>query len=353
MTGVRIRIHGFWGTFSRGSDLGPTIRFVTVEITSSGLYLPEADVWLDPPTKQAFAFISHAHSDHARACHGHVLCTPPTAQACQRRLGVFETTELAYGESTERNGCRLTLYPAGHVLGSAQLLVERDGRRLVYTGDFKLGQSLTCRRATVVPTDTLILESTFALPIFRFPSVEKSRREIVRFARSSLSQGCTPVLLGYSFGKGPEIVKILDEAGIPTMLHESIYEMLEVYVAAGVTFAGSVPFDPTLHATHAVVIPPTAKRDRLLQNIPNPRVACVSGFAALDRTYDRTNVDACICLSDHADWYGLLRYVETVLPAKVYVTHGHCDALAGELRRRGFDAQAVHIPNRDGANGAC
>jgi len=321
---------------------------VNVEITSTGLHLPEVDLWLDPHTKKATAFVSHGHSDHARARHERVLCTGPTALAARIRLGEMNVTELEYEKPLEWNGCRLTAYPAGHVLGSAQLLVERDGHRLVYTGDCKLAESLTCRAATILQADTLIIEATFGLPIFRFPPAEQSRRDIVRFARSAQAEGKTPVFLGYSLGKGPEIAKVLDGVGIPTMLHESIYEMLDVYMSAGVAFTHPVPFDPTKYATHAAIIPPTAKRQRWLQNIPCPTVAYVSGFAALDKTFDRMKVDACICLSDHADWYDLLRYVETSRPRRLYVTHGHCDALAEALRQKGYDARAVRFPNRTG-----
>jgi DNA ligase-associated putative exonuclease len=317
---------------------------VNIDITSTGLYVSEADLWLDPARKKAQAFISHGHADHARARHEHILCTAATAEALRIRFGEIRTTELEFGQPLDFHGCRVTLYPAGHVLGSAQLLVECGGQRLVYTGDFKLRESLTCPAGVVVPADVLIIEATYGLPIFRFPPADESRREIVRFARGALAEGKTPVLLGYSLGKGPEITKILDEAGIPTLLHESVYQMLEVYVAAGVEFRHPIRFDPAQVDGRAVVAPPQARRERWMEAIARPAVAMVTGFAMLDRTWDRADADACICLSDHADWTELLAYVEGSGASRVLVTHGHCDALADHLRLKGIEAAAVHFP---------
>lgn len=321
---------------------------MNVEITSSGLYLPQAGLWLDPHRKKPTAFLSHAHSDHARARHDEILCTAATADALRIRLGEVNAVRLEFGEPFDFHGCRLTLYPAGHVLGSAQLLVEHAGHRLVYTGDFKLRGSLTCRPGVVVAADTLVIEATYGLPIFRFPPPEESRREIVRFARSALAESKTPVFLGYSFGRGPEIIKILDEANVGTAVDERIYKFLEVYAAAGIEFRHPILLGRAGREGRAAVIPDQRRRKRSLQDIPNPVVAYVSGWAVLDRILDRTGADACICLSDHADWPDLLEYVSRSKPTRVLVTHGYCDALAGYLKRKGFDAHAVHFPDTDG-----
>ncbi len=183
-----------------------------VEFHGSGIYLPEIDLWLDKTEPCAATWISHGHSDHARGCHGQVIGTSTTLRIYRMRLGLSENdTEpelnpLEFGESMEWNGAQLTAFPASHILGAAQLLVEYRNERLVYTGDIKLRRPFCGEQTEPFPCDRLIIESTFGLPIYNLLDREDAAERIVRFASACLQEGSTPAFVGYPLGRGQEIV---------------------------------------------------------------------------------------------------------------------------------------------------
>ena len=198
-----------------------------VEFRESGFYLPEIDLWLDNTEPCSATWISHGHSDHARGCHGKAIGTSTTLRFYRMRLWMREGDQepelkaLDFGESMEWNGARLTAFPASHILGAAQLLVEFKGERLVYTGDIKLRTPLAGETTTPIACDRLIIESTFGLPIYKLLG-RSAARAIVRFARECLDSGAVPVFIGYPLGRGQEIVHVLCEAGIRTAVHGAI-----------------------------------------------------------------------------------------------------------------------------------
>jgi Cft2 family RNA processing exonuclease len=218
-----------------------------IRFSESGIYAADIDLWLDPQDRCDNSWLSHAHSDHARGLHCNVFATPDTLRLYRLRWPEDDQFPqdlhaVRYGESFEWNGARLTAYPASHIVGAAQLLIEYNGERVVYTGDIKLRAPICGAITEVIPCDRLIIESTFGLPVFHFLSKEEACERIVAFARECLGEGATPVFVGYPLGRGQEVVYALCRAGIPTAVHGSIARLLPAYEKAGYSFPGWMPY---------------------------------------------------------------------------------------------------------------
>jgi Cft2 family RNA processing exonuclease len=316
-----------------------------VQYSSEGIYLPQIDLWLDPQIAKPAAWLSHAHSDHARHYSPVVMGSPETLEMYRMRWpdgDGQQTRPLSFGESIDWQGARLTCYPAGHILGAAQLLVEYRDERLVYTGDIKLREPLCGVATEVVPCDHLIVESTFGLPVYRFLSREQARAEVVEFARECLEDGATPVFLGYPLGRGQEIAYALTQAGIATAVHGAMVKFLPVYERAGYVFPGWEPYDAKQTRGRALVVVPGMRR-QLEATGADMRVAYVSGWARLDNARLRVNAEKLIPYSDHAGYDELLELVERSGARRVDVVHGYTEVFAGILRERGLDAQAPAV----------
>ncbi|WP_035615013.1 ATP-dependent DNA ligase [Haloferula sp. BvORR071] len=308
-----------------------------------GLYLPEPDLWLDPYDAQPWAFVSHAHADHF-ARHEMALCSTVTAALVRSRYGIAESRLLpaSFHTTVERNGFRLRMLPAGHIAGSAMLHVTRiaDGSTLLYTGDFKVRKGRTAEPVVFQQADLLILETTFGLPQFNFPSPMEVESAVLRFVHDALADGEVPVLLGYSLGKAQEALALLTEHGIPTLLHPNVADMTVACREAGVPgLPEPLILDGTpVPAGHAVIAPPNAVRSKLLRALGNRRVAMLSGWAMTPGASFRYRVDEAIPLSDHADYPGLLECIQRVRPKKILTVHGYTREFAAELRLRGQEA---------------
>lgn len=316
-----------------------------IEWRADGIYLRPLDLWLDPQTTKPAAWISHAHSDHARGLHGKVLATGATLSLYRIRWPekpdvAQELRALQPGTPVEFRGARLTAFPAGHIHGAAQLLVEFAGERLVYTGDIKLRQPLCGEAAQVPECDTLIMESTFGLPIYRFLEREQAIDRMVEFARRCLAQRETPVFLGYALGRGQEIAHALGSAGIPAALHGSIARFVPLYEQWGTRIEGWRPYERGQVKECALVWPPGSVGQLDQRNL---RVAAVSGWAALHNARTRYDADELIPYSDHADFGELEELVRRSRARRVYTIHGYVAPLARLLTERlGVDAQPGH-----------
>ncbi len=325
-----------------------------VEFRETGIYLPEIDLWLDNTEGCSATWISHGHSDHARGCHGQAIGTSVTLRFYRMRLWLNEgeeepvLTPLDFGGSMEWNGARLTAFPASHILGAAQLLVEYRGERLVYTGDIKLRPPLCGEITEPVPCHRLIIESTFGLPIYHLLSREHAADRIVKFARDCLADKFIPAFVGYPLGRGQEIVHVLCNAGIRTAVHGAIAKFIPVYEEMGYSFSGWEPYQADAVDGKALVVVPT-HGSVLEASSKNVRLAYVSGWAALDNARARSGAEALIPYSDHADFEELLELVERSQAKHVDVVHGYTAPFAHILRRRGYSAAA---PERAGARTA-
>ncbi len=322
-----------------------------VEFRETGIYLPAIDLWLDNTEACGASWISHGHSDHARGCHAKAIGTSTTLRFYLMRLWLSEEQQqpeqipLEFGESMEWNGATLTALPASHILGAAQLLVEYEGERLVYTGDIKLRPPLCGETTQPAACDRLIIESTFGLPIYQLLTRDEAIEKILAFARNCLAENVTPAFIGYSLGRGQEIVHVLCQAGIRTAVHGSIAKFIQVYQEHGYTFDGWEPYDAKTTAGKALVVLPT-HGSALEASGKNVRLAYVSGWAAVDNARARSGAEELIPYSDHADFNELLELVERSGARHVDVVHGYTAPFAHILRKRGYSAAA---PQRAGA----
>jgi len=311
-----------------------------------GLYLPAQDLWLDPWDAKRFAFVSHAHSDHI-APHDEIIVSERTARLMQARLpGTRIEHVLPFGERRTVHDLNVMLLPAGHIFGSAQFFLFAKKETLLYTGDFKLRPGKSAEPAQWRQADTLIMETTFGRPRYRFPPTEQVVDQVVAFCRETLDEGAVPVLLGYSLGKGQEILCSLDGAGLTPMLHGSVYQMTRVYEQFGQSFCKYVRYSTNQVTGKVLICPPSANGSRMLEKIRRKRVAMISGWAVDPNAVYRYQVDAAFPLSDHADYDDLLRYVDLVQPKRVLTLHGFAAEFARDLRDRGVEAWALSNENQ-------
>ena len=311
-----------------------------------GVYLPQQDLWLDPWDAKRFAFVSHAHIDHI-APHNEVIVSERTARLMQSRLPGGRTEHvLPFGERRTVRGFDLMLLPAGHIFGSAQCFLFAGDETLLYTGDFKLRPGKSAEQAEWRQADTLVMETTFGLPRYRFPPTERVIEQVVTFCRETIDDGHVPVLLGYSLGKAQEILCSLEGAGLTPMLHRSVYRMTRIYEEFGQSFCKYVRYNADDVAGKVLICPPSANGSSILEAIPRKRIAMISGWAVDPNAIYRYQVDTAFPLSDHADYTDLIRYVELVRPRRVFTLHGFAVEFARDLRERGVEAWALNKENQ-------
>jgi DNA ligase-1 len=322
-------------------------HFPMIEVRyDRGVFLPGYDLWLDAWEPKQFAFVSHAHSDHI-APHAEIILSEGTARLMKARLpGTRIEHVLPFGEPRRVRDLNLTLLPAGHIFGSAQLFLSDGSETLLYTGDFKMRPGKSAEPAEWRQADTLIMETTFGLPRYQFPPTEKVVEQIVAFCRESLEEDAVPVLLGYSLGKAQEILCALDGAGLTPMLHGSVYQMTRIYEQFGQSFCKYVRYNKNDVAGKVLICPPSASHSPMIEKIPRRRVAMISGWAVEPNAVYRYQVDAAFPLSDHADYNDLHRYVDSVKPKRVLTLHGFAAEFARDLRERGIEAWALSEENQ-------
>lgn len=319
--------------FYRWRGEGLEIRF-----EPDGIWLPALDLWLDPTVPVAAAWLSHAHSDHAREVHGRTWSTPETlAMYALRWPGEGVREAVAYGETFEWRGARCTVLPAGHILGAAQLLIEYEDERVVYTGDIKLQAPLCGALTEIAPCDRLIVECTFGLPIYHFLSREQAAARIAAVARECLDDGITPVFYAYALGRGQEVTHVLCEAGLPVAVHGAIARFIPFYEQAGYRCDGWQPYDSRQTRGKALVLTP-GMRNLVEASGKNVRVAYVSGWAALANARARVGAEELIPYSDHASFAELIEIVTRSRARRVDLVHGYTEPFAHILRQRGIDA---------------
>jgi DNA ligase-1 len=311
-----------------------------------GVFLPQQDFWLDPWDAKRFAFVSHAHSDHI-APHQEVVVSERTACLMRARLpGSRIEHPLPFGQRRSIRSVDVMLLPAGHIFGSAQCLVFAGEETLLYTGDFKLRPGKSAEQAEWRHADTLVMETTFGVPRYRFPPTKEVVDRMVAFCSETIDAGEVPVLLGYSLGKAQEILCALEGVGLTAMLHGSVFQMTRIYEQLGQSFCKYVRYNRNDVAGKVLICPPSANRSMMLENIPRKRVALISGWAVDPQAVYRYQVDAAFPMSDHADYDDLLRYVELVQPRRVLTLHGFAAAFASDLRARGIEAWALTEENQ-------
>ncbi|PTX94308.1 ATP-dependent DNA ligase [Opitutus sp. ER46] len=314
----------------------------------AGVWLPQIDWWLDAHFPKPRSFVSHAHSDHI-APHGEILCSAGTSRLMQARMpGERVEHVLPFGQGERLTpDCDVTLYPAGHIFGSAQaLLLHQQHGRLLYTGDFKLRQGRSAEACATPRADVLVMETTFGRPHYVFPPTVQVLRDIAAFCHACLDDGEVPVLFGYSLGKSQELLSGLAEARLPILLHPQTLRLTRIYEELGMTFPVYRGVGTGPATGHVVICPPQAPDSTFLRQLGPRRTAMVTGWAMDPGAKYQYRCDAMFPLSDHADYPDLLRFVEAVQPKLVFTLHGFAQDFARTLRDRGVEAWAIGEDNQ-------
>ena len=324
--------------------------------TPAGLYCPPGDFYIDPVrTAVERAVITHGHADHARAGHGKVLATPETIKITAARYGKnFAKSQqaLPIGEHVELNGVRVSFAPAGHVLGSAQAVVDYRGLRMVCTGDFKRRHDPTCAPFEVVPrTHVFISEATFALPVFTHPDTDGEITKLL--ASVSAFPDCTHLVGVYALGKAQRVIKLLRQAGYdaPLYIHGALEKLCTLYKAEGIDLGElrTATLDKETKGADEqfrggiVLGPPSAFRDKWGRRFPDPILAFASGWMRVRQRAKQGGVELPLIISDHADWNELTQTLRDVAPEELWVTHGREDALCRWAELEGQKARPLRL----------
>ncbi len=309
-----------------------------------GLYCPAGDFFIDPWRPVARAVITHAHADHARGGHMHYLAAAAAAHVLRTRLGDIALQTVAYGEAVTINGVRVSLHPAGHVLGSAQVRIEHAGRVWVASGDYKLQPDPTCAPFEPLRCDVFISESTFGLPIYRWAPPAEVFAAISAWWAANAAAGRTSVLFCYAFGKAQRILAGVDASIGPIVVHGAVEPLNAAYRASGVTLPAtqrvSDVTDKAQLARALVLAPPSAAGSPWMKRFGDYSDAFASGWMQLRGARRRRALDRGFVLSDHADWPGLQQAIAATGAQRVIVTHGYVPVMVRWLRERGLQADA-------------
>jgi len=322
----------------------------------AGLYCPPGDFYIDPTRPVPRAVITHGHGDHARAGHEHVAATPATLAIMAVRYGedfAGDARPLAYGEAILRDGVEVTLVPAGHVLGSAQVVVRWRGLAIVVSGDYKRRRDPTCPPFEPVPCDVFVSEATFGLPVFRHPDDGEEIRKLLRSVEQFPER--THLVGAYALGKAQRLIALLREAGWerPIYVHGAFERLNALYGEFGVDLG---PLLPATEATsdksdlgksdlagEIVIAPPGSLADRWTRRFADPVAAFASGWMRVRARARQQRVELPLVISDHADWDELTTTLAELAPGEVWITHGREEALARWCELHGLAARALAL----------
>lgn len=308
-----------------------------------GLYCPPGDFYIDPWRPVSRAVITHAHADHARTGHDHYLSSAAGERVLRTRVGAVSLQTLPYGETIFHHGVGLSLHPAGHVLGAAQVRLQWQGQVWVVSGDYKLDADPTCVPFEPVKCETFITESTFGLPVYRWPDSAMVLAAINAWWASNASEGRTSLLCAYSLGKGQRILAGLDTTIGPIITHGSFDALNAAYRASGVALPATrsvTQVNPMDRRRALVLAPPSAASGTWMKHFPEVSDAMASGWMQVRGARRRRAIDRGFVLSDHADWPGLLAAIQATGAARVIVTHGNVAPLIRWLNESGKQAEA-------------
>jgi len=317
-----------------------------IEPFSEGIYVRPADAWIDPSRPKPRALVTHGHADHARGGHGEVWATPETLAIMECRYGPQPERPVRYGEAVRLGEVDISFVPAGHVLGSAQIVLEHKGERIVVSGDYKRREDPTCAPFQPVPCDIFITEATFGLPVFRHPA---TAQEVDRLLQRLHDNPDRCILVGaYALGKAQRLIAELRCRGHrdPIYIHGALQRLCDLYERFGVALGELRP------ATDAgkdelkgriVLAPPGSLNDRWSRRLPDPITAMASGWMRVRQRARQRMVELPLIVSDHADWDELTGTIEELAPREVWITHGREEALKHWCMTRQIKARELEL----------
>lgn len=320
----------------------------------TGLYCKPGDFYIDPMNVVHTALITHGHADHARAGHHTVYASRETLAIMQTRYGedMADTQrEIELGCGVQFNDVTVTFFPAGHILGSTQILIEYAGYRVVVSGDYKRRHDPTCPPFEVVPCDIFISEATFGLPVFTHPPIENEINKLLHSVRVFPNR--CHLVGAYALGKCQRVILALRDAGYskPIYLHGAQLKLCDLYQQFDIDLGELIPVsevkDKTELEGEIVIAPPSALSDRWSRSLPNVRTVMASGWMQIRARAKQRNAELPLIISDHCDWPELLQTIKEVNPKEVWVTHGREDALIYQAQKMGFKARALSLVGYD------
>jgi putative mRNA 3-end processing factor len=313
--------------------------------TEKGIYCPLGDFYIDPWKPVTRAVITHAHSDHARAGNGTYLCHRDTKPILLLRLGDISVQSVEWGEPVYMNGVKLSLHPAGHIIGSSQIRVEYQGTTWVVSGDYKTENDGISGEIEIVPCDVFVTESTFGLPIYKWKPQQELYYDIQNWILANRENGINSVLIAYSLGKAQRILKAIEKIAPLIYVHGAIWNVHQALLKAGLQLPAVKRITPDMNRssfkTDVIIAPPSADQSPWMNRFNPYSVGVCSGWMQVRGHARRRNVDAGFAMSDHADWQGLISVVHACNAKKVFVTHGFQSAFSRYLNETGIEAAEV------------
>lgn len=316
-----------------------------IEFSDCGLYCRAGGFYIDPWKAVDRAVITHAHSDHARWGSKYYLCHHYTLPLLQLRLGQNQYQSIGWNEPLYINGVRLTLHPAGHIIGSSQVRVEYEGEVWVISGDYKTENDGLSGEFEPVKCGNFITESTFGLPIYNWKPQSEIFEDIKAWIQKNQSEGKTSVLIAYSLGKAQRLLNCISEVSDKILLHGAVYNVHTALVNAGWKLPEVIRVTPEtpkeISKGNVVIAPSSAENSPWIKKFTPYETGICSGWMQVRGNVRRKNADAGFALSDHADWKGLLEAVKATEAEKVYATHGFQSAFSRYLNENGIEAAEV------------
>jgi len=319
------------------------LRFI--KFTKKGIYCIPGNFYLDPWYPVEYAIISHGHADHARWGNKHYLCHNDSKAILQHRIGQDISIEsLGYNQPKNINGVKVSFFPAGHIIGSAQIRLEYQGYIIVFSGDYKTQPDFLTTPFEPVKCHEFITESTFGLPVYKWKDEKELQEEMQNWVLQNQQNNRTSVFLGYSLGKAQRIIKLVENID-DIYVHSAIDNLNKAITASGINLPKSTllttDFKKVDVQNKIVILPPALLGSRLLKKIPNAATAICSGWMHIRGNRRWKGVDAGFAVSDHADWDGLLSAVKAAEAKKVYVTHGSQAVFSKYLNEIGIEAHEL------------
>jgi putative mRNA 3-end processing factor len=321
-----------------------------IEPFPEGIYVKPADAWVDPSEPKERALVTHGHADHARGGHGAVWATPETLAIMDVRYGQQSANPVAYGETVRMGEVEVSFVPAGHVLGSAQIVLDYRGERVVVSGDYKRRPDPTCAPFVVVPCDIFITEATFGLPVFRHPDTGAEIDRLLNRLRHE--QGRCVLVGAYALGKAQRVIAELRLRGHhePIFYHGAMERLCNLYETLGVPLGELRPVAGAKKdelVGRVIICPPSALNDRWSRRLPDPVTAMASGWMRVRQRARQKNVELPLVISDHGDWDELTRTITEVAPKEVWITHGREEALMHWCMLHQVKSRELHLVGRE------